>query len=136
MKTKHTSWKVIAAMTLVVSGLLYAVAVFDPVSQPTVTLGEYAMKSRDLLDGPTKAYRSWFENGAWQGDLIEYDIGIDGSRTLNHTLVGSNDDTALIALAEDSTKNWLARATFLKNEQDITDYWKEETTDGRRLRAR
>jgi len=141
MKTKHTPWKVITAMTMVISGLIYAVAVFDPVSQPTVTLGEYALKSRDLLDGPTKAYRSWFENGAWQGDLIEYDIGIDGSRTLNHTLtgythttlVGSNDDTALIALAGDSTKTWTARAAFLKKEQDVTDYWKEETTGGRRL---
>ncbi len=133
MKIKHTSWKTISAMTMVVSGLLYAVAVFDPVSQPTVTLGEYAIKNRDLLDGPTKAYRSWFENGAWQGDLIEYDISIDGSRLLNHTLVGSNDDAALIALAEDSTKNWLARATFLNKEEDITDYWKEETTGGRRL---
>lgn len=134
MKTtyKHP-WKVIAATTVIISGLLYAVAVFDPVSTPTVTLGEYTLKSRDLLDGPTKAYRSWFENGAWQGDLIEYDIGSDGSRTLNHSLVGSNDDAALIALASDSTKNWMARATFLKNEDGITDYWKEETTGGRRL---
>ena len=133
MKTKHTSWKVIAPITLVVSGLLYAVAVFDPASTPTVQLGEYTLKNRDLLDGPTKAYRSWFENGAWQGDLIEYDIGIDGSRTLNHALVGSNDDAALIALAEDSTKNWLARATFLNKEDDITDYWKQETNGGRKL---
>ena len=135
MKTtnKHASWKIIAAMTMVISSLLYAVAVFDPVSTPTVTLGEYAIKNRDLLDGPTKAYRSWFENGAYQGDLIEYDILVDGTRSLNHTLVGSNDAAALIALASDSTKNWLARAAFLKKEQDITDYWKEETTGGRRL---
>jgi len=133
MKTKHTPWKVIAATTMVISGLLYAVAVFNPASTPTVQLGEYAIKNRDLLDGPTKAYRSWFENGAWQGDLIEYTIGIDGSRTLNHTLVGSNDDAALIALAEDSTKNWLARATFLNKEEDITGYWKQETTGGRKL---
>lgn len=140
-KYKHTLWKVIAAMTVVISRLLYAVAVFDPVSTPAITLGEYALKSRDLLDGPTKAYRPWFENGAWQGDLIEYDIGINGSRSLDHTLtghthttlVGSRDDTALIALAGDSTKTWMARATFLKKEQDITDYWKEEATDGRRL---
>ena len=133
MKTKYTSWKVIITMTMVISGLLYAVAVFNPASTPTVTLGEYALKSRDLFDGDTKAYRSWFENGAFQGDIIEYDILRDGTRTLNHTLVGSNDDAALIALANDSTKNWLARATFLKKEQDITDYWKEETTGGRRL---
>ncbi|HAJ91145.1 MAG TPA: hypothetical protein DCO71_00755, partial [Gammaproteobacteria bacterium] len=135
MKTTHkqTPWKILAGMTAILSSLLYAVAVFDPVSQPTVTLGEYALKSRDLLNGPTKAYRSWFENGAWQGDLIEYDILVDGSRSLNHTLVGSTDETALIALASDSTKNWMARATFLKNEQNVTDYWKEETSGGRRL---
>ena len=67
MKTthKHTPWKLIVAMTMIISSLLYAVAVFDPVSTPTVTLGEYAIKNRDLLDGPTKAYRSWFENGAY-----------------------------------------------------------------------
>ena len=104
MKTKYTSWKVIITMTMVISGLLYAVAVFNPASTPTVTLGEYALKSRDLFDGDTKAYRSWFENGAFQGDIIEYDILRDGTRTLNHTLVGSNDDAALIALANDSTK--------------------------------
>jgi Tfp pilus tip-associated adhesin PilY1 len=132
MKTtyKHTPWKIIAATTAVISGLLYAIAVFVPDSTPTVTLGKYALKNRDLFDGPTKAYRSWFENGAWQGDLIEYEISTTGSRSLNHTLVGSNDDTALIALARDATKNWMARATFLKNEYDIADYWKEE---GRRL---
>ena len=133
--------KLVAILALLVSGLLYAVAVFDPGSTPTITLGKYALKDRDLLDGPTKAYRSWFENGAWQGDLIEYEINTDGSRTLDHTLsgfthtslVGSNDDAALLALANDSTKNWLARATFLKKENDITDYWKEETSGGRRL---
>ena len=121
---KHRYLRLFVLLTLGISSLLYAVAVFMPSSQPPVLLGKYALKSLDLTQGDTKAYRSWFENGAWQGDIIEYDILQNGTRTTNAP-VGSNDPTVLLAAANDPTKNWMARAEFLKKETNVTDYWKE-----------
>ena len=129
---KHRYLRLFVLLTLGISSLLYAVAVFMPSSQPPVLLGKYALKSLDLTKGDTKAYRSWFENGAWQGDIIEYDILQNGTRTTTAP-VGSNDPTVLLAAANDATKNWLARAEFLKKETDVANYWKEETSGGRHI---
>ena len=129
---KHRYLRLFVLMTVGISGLLYAVAVFIPASTPPVTLGKYAMQSQNLTQTGTKAYRSWFENGAWQGDIIEYDIKTNGDR-ITTAPVGSNDPAVLLAAANDSNKNWLARAEFLKKETDITDYWKEETSGGRHI---
>ena len=126
--------KIIAALTLAVSTLIYAVATFLPETQPPVRLGNYALKNNDLLQGDTKAYRPWFENGAWQGDLIEYDVkGYctscspgPGTRTTTAP-VGETDNAALLSYANlvagDTTKNWMARATFLLKENTDSSYW-------------
>ena len=129
--------KAIAVTTVTVSALVYAVATFFPETQPPVLLGEYALKNNDLLDGDTKAYRPWFENSAYTGDVIEYDIigkcltascaGTPGTRTTTAP-VGEIDNAVLLAYAQDAgygtTKNWMARATFLLKEATVTDYWK------------
>jgi hypothetical protein len=58
----------------------------DPTTAPFLTLAPYVLKSSNLearignADGGTRAYRPWFENGAWSGDLIEYAINADGVR--------------------------------------------------------
>jgi hypothetical protein len=137
IKANNFQLKAIAVTAMAVSALVYAVANFYPDTQPPVLLGEYALKENDLLKGDTKAYRPWFENGAYMGDVIEYDIigkcltgsctGTPGARTTTAP-VGETDNTVLLAYANDagygSSKNWMARATFLLKENTVTDYWK------------
>ena len=107
--------KIIALATIGISALIFAAVVFNPLNQPQVTIGQYAMQNRDLTAGATKAYRPWFENGSWQGDVIEYDILADGTRTTD-ALVGSNPPSA-------PGSNWMARATFADEEAADSTYW-------------
>ena len=120
MKTQannhHT--RIIVLLGLIICSLVYAVATFWPSTTPTVTLGKYALENRDLTVGETHAYRPWFENGSWQGDIIQYIIGTNGSRTTDAD-VGSNPPTA-------TGTNWMARATFRDKGADDPSgsYWK------------
>jgi Tfp pilus tip-associated adhesin PilY1 len=69
-------------------GTLLAQATVDPNTEPYLTLAPYVLKSSNLeprIDNPqggTRAYRPWFENGSWTGDLIEYEITSDGVRLI------------------------------------------------------
>jgi len=99
-----------------VTAVVFAATVFDPDSQPIWTAPSFALKSTDLESGDTRAYRGWFENGAWQGDIIEYVIKKDGER-ITDASVGTNPPVAGVT-------NWTARATFDAQEVAIADYWK------------
>ena len=127
--TKHHRLKIIAALTLVVCSVLFAAAVIVPSTTPTVTIGQYALKNNDLLQGKTQAYRPWFENGAWQGDIIEYDILADGTRVTDVD-VGANPATAgtggkCAFSGHLGSGCWTARATFITNGADdpTGSYW-------------
>jgi len=132
--TKHHRLKIISALTLGVCSVLFAAAVLVPSTTPTVTIGQYALKNSDLLQGKTQAYRPWFENGAWQGDIIEYDILADGTRETDAD-VGANPATAGAAGKCDFSGHsgagcWTARATFIANgaddpgtENPTNEYW-------------
>ena len=126
MKTtsKNSHLKIFALAALGVSTLIYAVAVFLPSTQPTITLGQYALKDNDLTKGATKAYRPWFENGAWQGDVIEYDILEDGSRRTDVD-VGANPATQgnLGYCGRPASGCWSARASFDAEEAADSNYW-------------
>jgi hypothetical protein len=113
-KSRHL--RIAAILALGMNTLIFADVVFNPLNQPQVTVGQYAIQNRDLTRGPTKAYRPWYENGAWQGDVIEYDILADGTRTTD-ALVGSNPPSA-------PGSNWMARATFADKEAADANYWK------------
>jgi hypothetical protein len=120
--------KIAAAFAAVASAILFAGINLNPEDQPPITVAPYAIKDFDLAPNGTKAYRPWYENGAWQGDLIEYDICYndpdpacgDGQRRTD-AQVGSNPPVA-------GTNNWMARATFAQKEDPdgdgiFTDYW-------------
>ena len=91
-------------------------AVVTPATQPEWSIGAFTLKEPNLKLGATKAYRPWFENGAWQGDIIEYDVDANGNRATD-VLVGDNP-------ASDGTNNWSARFEFANQEATVTDYWK------------
>ena len=120
---------VVAGSLLIVSGP----AVGDPQSKPTITLAPYVLESTDLRRGATNAYRPWFENGAWTGDLIQYHISEQGERCTS-VAVGEfpADDSGNSANCDHN--NWSARGVFpdkivggdgtLVDEPAAGDYWR------------
>ena len=133
--------KIFGLLGLCISGLIYAVALLNTDDQPTIMIGKYALKSNDLILGDTRAYRSWYENGAWQGDVIEYEILSSGGTRQTDVPVGANPATAGDAgLCGRSPGCWSARATFIAaGADDPTDdsYWKSRniitTTNGNQI---
>jgi len=113
---------------VLISTLVYAAMTFLPATQPITTIAPYAFDEGNLLSGDTRAFRPWFENGAWQGDLIEYNVDASGIRTTDAD-VGSNPPTA-------TGNNWMARATFADMEATYPngDYWHEATTSSDKRR--
>ncbi|MCZ6486728.1 MAG: hypothetical protein O6703_00940, partial [Gammaproteobacteria bacterium] len=90
-------------LTLLAASLLpsqvYAAPSFTPDFQPLGHIGPIELSNADLSLG-AKAYRGWFENGGWQGDLIEYDVSSTGALTT------SIDLTGLSPAAGITTTNW------------------------------
>ena len=78
-------------LTLLAASLLpsqvYAAASFTPDFQPLGHIGPIELSNVDLTNG-AKAYRGWFENGGWQGDLIEYDVSSTGALSTSIDLTG------------------------------------------------
>ncbi len=138
MKMKIKSRYLIAAAAIVViSTALYAAFIINETTiseQPTTTLAPYALSGTDLSGDSVHAYAPWLENGAWQGDLIQYTLcgqtptdtttcpAGSAGKLITDAVVGSNPPEA-------TGTNWMARATFYKNEcadtncTSYTDYW-------------
>ncbi|MGB5179829.1 MAG: hypothetical protein WBP44_14010, partial [Gammaproteobacteria bacterium] len=125
--TKKTYYLLAGAVLTIVTVSLFAAMRFIPSSQPAAVIGKYALKNTSLSGG-TIAYRPFFENGAWQGDIIKYEISAAGSRTTDAS-VGSNSPVVAGSsggcgkTAPDGC--WMARATFESKVASVTDYWKE-----------
>ena len=85
IKTRYLS---AGAVLAVLTVSLYAAMQFTPSSQPATVLGKYALQDTSLAGG-TLAYRPFYENGAWQGDIIQYEIDANGNRSTDAS-VGSN----------------------------------------------
>ena len=135
--TKPKHMKLFAILALGISALLFAAAVFIPSTQPTVTLGKYVLVNPDLYPNGTIAYRPWFENGAWQGDIIEYEITKDGVRQTDASVESTPAASGTSGMCGRSAPSgcWSARATFIAKGADVPDgtYWKSRniiTTNG------
>ncbi len=131
---KKTRYLLAGALLAVVTVSLYATMQFTPSTQPAAVIGKYALQDSSLAGG-TLAYRPFFENGAWQGDIIQYAIDANGNRSTDAS-VGSNSPVVAGSsggcgkTAPDGC--WMARATFESKVATVTDYWKE-ITDGRNI---
>jgi Tfp pilus tip-associated adhesin PilY1 len=98
-------------------------ATVNPLTQPLWSIGAYTLKQPGLGPGTTEAYRTWFENGAWQGDIIEYDVDNTGKHSTDVT-VGAHP-------VSDGNNNWSARFEFAQQQATVADYWK--SANGRKI---
>ncbi|MFA9421285.1 MAG: pilus assembly protein, partial [Gammaproteobacteria bacterium] len=92
----------------------YAAAAFTPDQQPLGFIGPIELSDSNLVGG-VKGYRGWFENGAWQGDLIEYDISAGGALSTSIDLLG-------VSPVQTDGTNWSAYLQFDTND-DVASYW-------------
>jgi len=94
------------SLSLLIVTQSYAAAVLEPTSEPVSVLAPYALSDTNVGDvnKPAKAYRPWFENGTWQGDLIEYSVSSGG--ILSTTIDSS------VQPPTNSGSNWSARLQF------------------------
>jgi hypothetical protein len=108
MKITNAMFKTILFSTALLSGQANAAALIDPEVQPLGHLGPLELDTTDLSNG-AKSYRGWFENGAWQGDLIEYDVSNTGALTT------SIDLTDISPKQSAGGTNWSAHVYFSEN---------------------
>lgn len=101
--------------TLLSTGAAYAAAPFTPANQPLGYIGPVELSDNDLKEG-ANAYRGWFENGSWQGDLIEYTVTSTGSMSTSIDLTG-------LQPKQGGSENWSAHVVFAS--QDAS-YWNDE----------
>lgn len=143
-------------VTVLAAAGLYAAVTFNPATQPAMTVSPYTLQTTNLAEvgvEGTRAYRTWYENGAWQGDLIEYSIASSGARSTDVS-VGYSPP----AYPADGQVNWSTRSVFAAAEgqladggtsnpvqyngistetiggvvYNLTDYWKERADSGGR----
>ncbi len=129
MKRQMTGSTKVASAALVgaaVVGIaLYAAAPFTPSAQPTGYVGGIALSNDVLMvdavsnpSGGGKLYRPWYENGAWQGDIVEYDVDASGNTT--PALLALDDVTNL---PTNLGSNWSARIKFNERATADANWW-------------
>ena len=88
---------------------------FSPEFQPLGSMAPLTLSNTDLSGGTTDAYRPWFENGSWQGDVIQYDVSSAG--------VLSTSVNLSAATPTNSGSNWSALLSFAAAEATSSTYW-------------
>jgi len=116
MKLSFTLFKTTLSVIALLTGQAYAATAFFADKQPLAHIGPIELSTDDLANG-ANAYRGWYENGGWQGDLIEYDVSSSGG------LSTSIDLTGLTPEAGATATNWSALVQFAVNEAAAADYW-------------
>ena len=115
MKNSMNLLKMMLFVTSLLPGQVYAAAPFSPADQPLGYIGPIELSNSNISNG-AKAYRGWFENGAWQGDLIEYDVSSSGVLSSSIDLTGQSPAQGTPAT------NWSAHVQFAANEL-TAGYW-------------
>jgi hypothetical protein len=120
---RHLLIPLAGLLPLLMAGDIQAAASFDPSTQPLGAIAPLTLNNTNLVNG-AKAYRPWFENGAWQGDVIEYDVSTDGVLTTSVDLT----DVSPVNTGT-SPANWSAHVQFAAAEAASASYWE----DGRKI---
>lgn len=130
-----------------------AAAVIEPATEPTNVLAPYALTLTDLYGGLQKAYRPWFENGAFTGDVLEYNISAAGdlatvsnwsARVQFDAKNGTYwDDTRKVIFHDGISQKafrWgnlsVTQQTALGGNSNVLDYIRGDKTNEPTLRAR
>ncbi|KGJ88146.1 pilus assembly protein [Thalassotalea sp. ND16A] len=100
--------------SLLICNLVSAAAPFTANQQPVGYLQPMALSTTNLENG-AYGYRPWFENGAWQGDLVQYTISSGGASTTSVDLSTTTPTN--------SGNNWSARLKFNAAEAADSSYW-------------
>ena len=127
MKIRNSLLTALSIMAVVISPTGQAAAPFSPEAQPLGYISPVELDTTDLTNG-AKAYRIWFENGAWQGDLVQYDVSSDG------VLSTSIDLSDIQPRQTPGGNNWSAHVRFSET-ADTSSHWNTgrkiiTTTDG------
>ena len=117
MKTFSTLSKLVAfAVSGCAATVLHAAVRFDSSEQPLGALAQMELSTTDLAGG-AKAYRTWFENGAWQGDLVEYTVSSDGTLSTSVDLSGTTPTNPA------DGANWSAYLQLQAKLDASADFW-------------
>jgi len=115
MKITKTVLNTMLVATALLASHLHAAAPINPETQPLGAIGPIELSTADLTNG-AKAYRGWFENGSWQGDLIEYNVSSNGVLTSSIDLTTSSPAQSV------GGTNWSAHVQFTANAAGIS-HW-------------
>jgi hypothetical protein len=101
------------AMTVSLPGL--SAPRFTATDQPLGSIAPIVFSNADLSGGTTKGYRPWFENGSWQGDLVEYSVTALGGLSTSVSFAQSSPTN--------TGSNWSALVNFAARENADAEYW-------------
>ena len=113
----HLLRSLAGVLPLLMTAQLHAAGAFDPADQPLGSIAPLTLTTTDLANG-AKAYRGWFENGAWQGDVIEYTVSATGSLSTSVDLTDVSPSNP-----GSPPDNWSAHVQFAAAEASSSSYW-------------